>query len=577
MAGLLSDEEFARRLRQLTGDDTIWDENYQDFSQPDTDPDQAGGEEFAQRVQGVDWESDDSTEMILNVRHLSIKHRKKGDDQDPESPGHNGHSASRSLQPEDSLENADLNLWKQPCLALNEPSREGQPFTPWKIVRKYPYSFVGARSRELCEDFFKAEDICQGRVWDIYFLHHPYEPARKPYLFVPTEQFQHLLDTINEQLDLSLAIPAGSTNDLFAMSFGAHNTPRPRYLGRSTSHKTFQDLSDNIPPLDSADNLQDSGFLAKEDFISRLDMIHKAIKSSGKSKSEKNRQKRFENHKAWGQSSKRVQRYLGLRHKIYYPCDGTPIAPPKPLDLKSPMVHKAENSMVFIAIDIEAYEFDQNCITEVGVVTLDTEDIRDIAPGEGGKNWFPHIKARHLRIQENSWAVNRKFLKGCPNRFDFGPSEFVRKAHVPGILQEVIEARGADGQLRTTALVFHDGSQDVAYLEKLNFNIEAYPNVLEIVDTRNMHQHMVRGASPTKLESVLSFLEIPCQNLHNAGNDAAYTMLAMIGLAVKKRVDALDKYFGPIPYSELTANDEGWGSGGEETDGGLADRLRGPW
>ncbi len=237
---------------------------------------------------------------------------------------------------------------------------------------------------------------------------------------VPTDQFQHLLDTINEKLELSLAIPDGGNNDKFVMRFGEGSTPRPRFLGRCTDSRTFGILSDSIPPLNSDDNLKNSALLPREDFLWRLEMIHNAGKASGKGKSEKNHRKRIESRRAWGQSTKRIQRYLGLRQEIYYPSDGTRIAPPKPLDLNFPMVNKMDKSVLFVAIDIEAYEFDQNCITEVGIVTLDTKDLETIAPGEGGENWFEKMQARHLRIAEHTWAVNKRHIKGCANRFDFG-------------------------------------------------------------------------------------------------------------------------------------------------------------
>jgi hypothetical protein len=59
--------------------------------------------------------------------------------------------------------------------------------------------------------------------------------------------------------------------------------------------------------------------------------------------------------------------------------------------------------------------------------------------------------------------------------------------------------------------------------------------VREVVDTREMHQYLVRSNDSASLATVLNYVGIAYSNLHNAGNDAVYTLQAMVGLAVKKR------------------------------------------
>lgn len=102
-----------------------------------------------------------------------------------------------------------------------------------------------------------------------------------------------------------------------------------------------------------------------------------------------------------------------------------------------------------------------------------------------------------------------------------------------------MDVRNSNGGLRNVVLVFHDASQDLAYLDKLGCSMDFFENILETVDTRNMHQFIARGQNPTKLETVLDSLGIPWQHLHNAGNDALYTMRAMVALALKSRTERL--------------------------------------
>jgi hypothetical protein len=73
-----------------------------------------------------------------------------------------------------------------------------------------------------------------------------------------------------------------------------------------------------------------------------------------------------------------------------------------------------------VCVDGEAYERDNNIVTEIGLAILDTEDIEDMPPGENGKNWFALIEAHHLRISEVRHLYNREFVHSCPDSFNFG-------------------------------------------------------------------------------------------------------------------------------------------------------------
>lgn len=100
----------------------------------------------------------------------------------------------------------------------------------------------------------------------------------------------------------------------------------------------------------------------------------------------------------------------------------------------------------------------------------------------------------------------------------------------------------ADGltKKRPVVLVFHESSSDIKYLRLLPYYVEMAKNVIDIVDTREMHQCLVRSNDSASLANVLHYLNIPYRHLHNAGNDAVYTLQAMVALAVRKRVMSLE-------------------------------------
>ena len=49
-------------------------------------------------------------------------------------------------------------------------------------------------------------------------------------------------------------------------------------------------------------------------------------------------------------------------------------------------------------MDIEAYEMDQTKITEIGVSTLDTLNLINVPPGEGGAEWMKKIRYVQLGV-----------------------------------------------------------------------------------------------------------------------------------------------------------------------------------
>ena len=209
---------------------------------------------------------------------------------------------------------------------------------------------------------------------------------------VPTSQFQIFLDKINKDLGIALSIPAGVNADRFLMKFGQGNTPRPRYIGRAEN----KPLSlDDWPPINArdVDDFRAASAILQQDFLDKMKKMKlPPIKDrNNKSKTKSARKKADREHML-----AEVQWLLGLKG-----WEGVP-------------------EMVFVSIDLEAIERPPNPISEVGIVILDGRDIRQVPPGELGRNWWDLVKCHHLRTMEYSGLVNREYVHGCPDAFDFG-------------------------------------------------------------------------------------------------------------------------------------------------------------
>ncbi|KAK5156461.1 hypothetical protein LTR04_005616 [Oleoguttula sp. CCFEE 6159] len=303
----------------------------------------------------------------------------------------------------------------------------------------------------------------------------------------------------------------------------------------------------------------------------------------GKNKSKANRVKKNEERIAKQQDVakmlKRGQRYLGLRarsssaelHALFLlQLDhSSPSILPPDWDANHPSPHAFEHEPIIISIDIEAYEKPPRPITEIGISTLDTRDLIGVAPGNNCEAWFALVRTRHFRIAEHAHLRNGDFVAGCPDKYEFGKSEFIAQRDAPSKIAECFrppyscdvapstrEVRSAKleagtpvkSQDRKTApseqperrrviLLGHDVGQDISYLRSMGYNPLNLDNLLELLDTASMFRAMAREPSPRSLTHILYTFGIVGWNLHNAGNDAAYTMHAFLGIALRSALD----------------------------------------
>ena len=217
----------------------------------------------------------------------------------------------------------------------------------------------------------------------------------------------------------------------------------------------------------------------------------------------------------------------------------------KPIKTDESAPHNFESSVIFIAVDIESYEYNHNLITEIGFAILDTMEIKRIPPGEHGKNWQTKIRARHLRVKEHVGYQNSDFVSGCADRFEFGSSEFVDLANTPKAIADCFrppysakmdpeEASNLypASEKRNVVLVGHDINIDIKYLQKLGYNPLQLSNMLEVIDTATLDKVWKQHNQQRSLGNILYDLDMVSWHLHNAGNDAVYTLWAMIGIAL---------------------------------------------
>ncbi|KAK8035966.1 qde-2-interacting protein [Apiospora marii] len=398
-------------------------------------------------------------------------------------------------------------------LKTDDIAPEGLLLCPFKLVRQFPYKHVGSINRQKVQDFFM-ECVFESEEWNI----------RAPLLLVPTAEFEEFLQYVNRELRVLLTVPTGKDSENFSLRFPG--CTRPQFAGKVGSKDAYDALKSKL--AQSSPNYSNLHPAALGSFKDEIDKIYESVKKPKKKDPAVQRAKIMAKQKRFGQTTKRVQRYLGLRTRTAYS-----VGQDKDWNTSMPPPFRTEFDVRFVCIDAEAHEADNKTVTEVGIAILDTQDTVDLAPGESGRNWFDEIQAHHLRVAEVAHVVNTRFVQGCPGDFNFGKSEIIPRKHIVSRIESII-GTGRNNE-SSVVMVGHELFADLKYLRDLGFNLWNSPLFLDEADTKEMFQRVRRDTSGRKLTVICNELGIPGRNFHNAGNDAVYTLRAMITMAVLRK------------------------------------------
>ncbi|KAI9574729.1 hypothetical protein HD554DRAFT_2010921 [Boletus coccyginus] len=194
---------------------------------------------------------------------------------------------------------------------------------------------------------------------------------------------------------------------------------------------------------------------------------------------------------------------------------------------------------VWCALDFEAWDRDHTLLTEFGWSTVHWEDDEQI--GEQG-----HLIVKEHKYYTNTFVPDHREAR----HFSFYLRTFLIIAR-PATFKNRIQTLVADLQSRGPVfLIFHDNNQDIKYLKSkavevtlpsLAFMLPEIPpqDGTFVIDTSDLFAALEgeAGGNRRSLERVCRHLQVSTTYLHNAGNDAHYTMLALQSMASGDPVD----------------------------------------
>ncbi|PVH98213.1 hypothetical protein DM02DRAFT_531583 [Periconia macrospinosa] len=198
-----------------------------------------------------------------------------------------------------------------------------------------------------------------------------------------------------------------------------------------------------------------------------------------------------------------------------------------------------------VCIDLEWWQEEPHSTTEVGISEL--TPLSTAFPLPHAANHLENVRVGHVRIKEHAHLLNKFDGAGNPNNFEFGRSKFVALDDAKRLIHETLNRRNVAGQYQPIILIMHDHKSKLVHLKDvMGLGTSLMRNVVKIIDTQDLtlqeklpiaYQGTGAAQKPKaiRLADLVGWFNLPTDNLHTAGNDAGYTLIAAILLAQKEQ------------------------------------------
>lgn len=197
-------------------------------------------------------------------------------------------------------------------------------------------------------------------------------------------------------------------------------------------------------------------------------------------------------------------------------------------DLKRWMETVYLRKKLLVAIDIEAWERNANKVTEIGLAIYNPKELQN--------SILPIIKQFHIIVEEHQRMFNGRYCPNNKHNFMGGISYTLNlaesKKFIESIILRYIRDNGED-----IVLVGHHIEGDLKWLRNIGVQ---FPQETPIIDTARIYR--LTYESGGSLRGILRLVGIPHGYLHNAANDAYYTLLASLAycdpsVRIEKKLD----------------------------------------
>jgi DNA polymerase III alpha subunit (gram-positive type) len=122
----------------------------------------------------------------------------------------------------------------------------------------------------------------------------------------------------------------------------------------------------------------------------------------------------------------------------------------------------------------------------------------------------------------NFCVGSSEYCSHASPKFLFGQSETCRLEDVKAGITKLLPND------RNVVLITHDGQMDINFTQELEISFQP----IYVLDTQKIAQHPLQLARRIGLRGLLNMLQIKFQHMHVAGNDANFTLRALLLLGI---------------------------------------------
>jgi hypothetical protein len=204
------------------------------------------------------------------------------------------------------------------------------------------------------------------------------------------------------------------------------------------------------------------------------------------------------------------------------------------------------SDVVLVSIDLEVSRQERSkpgapLVREFGIATLDTRHLRRLASPFPASKIISTLQFSTSHASEDFNDCDFTDYKECA----FAETVFVPQADLPTTITESLRIKddtSPDSRtLRNIVIIGQSVKTDLKIFQRLGVNVHEVAPVLAILDTDLVARNLfgVNSSTPMasfKLSAILTDLQCPYEisELHNAGNDATFTLHAMLMLVIKR-------------------------------------------
>jgi hypothetical protein len=205
----------------------------------------------------------------------------------------------------------------------------------------------------------------------------------------------------------------------------------------------------------------------------------------------------------------------------------------------------SSSDIVFVSIDLEVSRQERSkpgvpLVREFGIATLDTRHLRCLESPFAATKSISTLQFSTSHASKDFLDCDFTDFKECV----FAETVFVSQTDLSTTITQSLRIQDDTSPdpcaLRNIVILGHSTKSDLKILQRLGVNVYDVAPVLAILDTDLIARNLLGANSSTpiasfKLSAVLTELKCPYESsdLHNAGNDATFTLHAMLMLVIK--------------------------------------------